>query len=147
MIRTPATLRRWALRLPIVLALLTAIAHGQGFLDEARKFFRVAVSPGSPTAAAGGTLDVVLAFDVDHGIHVYSDAERLNATWDETTGAEFVSLVVPPAKAIPDILNEGQTVDVLEEKFELRARFRVTATDGGMPSMLSAAGLSSCSRN
>lgn len=122
----------------MLLAAATA-ASGQGFLDRARKFFRVTISPSAQSVAAGGTLDVVIAFDVDEGIHVYTDKKGrvpdgvrpISVTWEETRGAEFLDLVLPPSKTIPDILTEGATVDVFEGKFEARARFRVTAADGG----------------
>jgi thiol:disulfide interchange protein DsbD len=116
--------------LTLGLVIATASARGQSFLDGARKLFRVQVSQSAQSVPSGGALDVVLAFDVDEGIHIYTDRERLRVEWEEATGANFVELVLPATRAIPDLLTEGATVDVLEGKFEIRARFRVTAVEG-----------------
>ncbi len=119
------------------IALTAGITPGQGMMEEARKHFRVTVEPASGTVPAGGFFEVIIAFDVDEGIHVYTDKQPLDPSltsvrteWETTQGAQFLDLRLPESKSIPDILNPGKSVAVLEGEFKLRARFRVTAAEG-----------------
>jgi thiol:disulfide interchange protein DsbD len=119
------------------IALTAGIAAGQGMMEEARKHFRVNVEPPSESVPAGGILEIIIAFDVGEGIHVYTDKKPLDSSltpirlkWEATEGAEFLSLLLPDTKSIPDILNPGKTVAVLEGEFTPRAKFRVTAAEG-----------------
>ena len=113
-----------------VLAATAPSAVAQGFGDQAKEFFRVAVPKTTATVRPAPAFDVPVAFDVDEGIHVYAAKDKLYFEWDEVKGASFQGIVLPQPKAIPDILEEGKTVGVFEGKFEIRARFLVTASDG-----------------
>ena len=74
---------------------------------------------------SGSEFAAEIRFRAGEGVYVYKD--KIAATWDTAEGVEFLGLDKPETKAIQDVLEPTQMVEVYEGEFAIPARFRVTA--------------------
>ena len=62
--------------------------------------FKVTTTLSATEVPEGGTLDLVIRFDLAEGVHLYKD--KIEFTWDELKGAVREAVEKPKGQLVPD---------------------------------------------
>ena len=139
--------RNFLLRIVTVLILLLAfgsdaLAQFDPFNEEGGWPPEVEVISPEGDLASEGTVEVRFKVVAEEGVHIYRD--EIAVDLEQGGGVSFKEMILPEGRSIPDIVNPGQFIDVLEGMFEVRALFDVTAASGGTVNLKGTLSLQGC---
>lgn len=131
---------------PVLILLLAfgsdALAQFDPFNEEGGWPPEVEVIPPEGDFASGSVVEIRFKVVAEEGIHIYRD--EIAVDLEEGGGVSFKEMILPEGRSIPDIVNPGQFIDVLEGTFEVRALFDVTAAGGGAVDLKGTLSLQGC---
>jgi len=92
--------------------------------------FKVTTTLSATEVPEGGTLDLVIRFDLADGVHLYKD--MIEVAWDGLKGAVQEAIEKPTGKLIPDLtsLEPGAMLEAYEGSAEVRVRLKATGAPG-----------------
>ena len=88
--------------------------------------FKVTTTLSATEVPEGGTLDLVIRFDLADGVHLYKD--KIEFTWDELKGAVREAVEKPKGQLVPDpaSLEPGARLEAYEGSAEVRVGLKAT---------------------